>query len=89
MNKMFVKGIQTITVLAFFIGVLTILSATQLGQRQANAYLRKSGGSMETSKYNMIMETNIINYRWAGTVVACIGGIGFITFTNTMYQKET
>lgn len=70
----------------FMIGIFCILGSMNYGKRKGDAVLHANGGSMETSKYNLIVESSIKNYQMVGEVLALVGGAGVITFGCILYQ---
>jgi len=44
--------------------------------------MKASGGSMDTNKYLIYLEQSIINYRFLGSILSILGGLGVLTTTN-------
>jgi hypothetical protein len=63
----------------FFLGLLIIFSSVSLGSGTANAYLAgRGGGFMDASEFTIILEGYINVYRWVGSILSVISGLGFV-----------
>lgn len=77
-----------IAVLLLILGVILLFSATSLGQSAGDAAIRGNGGSMDTSRYYMIMESATLSWQLVGTVLGLTGGIGSVVFTSQKLKAE-
>lgn len=87
MKKYLAKMGMVITVALFAIGIVFILTATSMGHKKGEEAIRKNGGSMETARYNRIIETSTLDFRTAGTVIGLVGGLGMISIGITIYKE--
>lgn len=67
-----------VSLFLFAIGLIMIFSSVTWGSATANAYLRSQGGSMATTQFTIILQEYINMYRWIGSIVSIIGGLGFV-----------
>jgi glucose-6-phosphate-specific signal transduction histidine kinase len=59
-------------------GLLVMLGSINWGSQAANAYLRSQGGGMDTSQFMIVFQEYINLYRWMGSILAIVGGLGFV-----------
>ena len=59
-------------------GLVVIFNSPGWGILAANAYLRSQGGGMDTGQFLIVVQESIEAYRWAGLVVAALGGLGLL-----------
>lgn len=69
---------MVISLILFVVGFIVILGSVSWGSEAANAYLRLQGGSMDTAQFTIILEQNINRYRWIGSILSIISGLGFV-----------
>ena len=63
----------------FFLGLLIIFSSVSWGSGTANAYLTaRGGGFMDASEFTIVLEGYINIYRWIGSILSLISGLGFV-----------
>jgi len=67
-----------ISLVLFVIGLFIIFSSVGWGSEAANAYLSSRGGSMDTTQFTMILQEYINTYRWIGSILSVISGLGFV-----------
>lgn len=60
------------------VGLFVMFRSVPWGMEAANAYLQSQGGGMDTNQFVIVVQESIRAYRWIGSVVAVIGGFGFI-----------
>ncbi len=76
-----------VMVLVFVIGIILILSSVDIGQGYGNDAMRRNGGSMDTSSYERIIDSNITNYRLVGLLLSSLGGMGILLFGHSLYKE--
>lgn len=76
-----------VMVLVFVIGIILILSSVDIGQGYGNDAMRRNGGSMDTSSYERIIESNITNYRLVGLLLSSLGGMGILLSSYFLYKE--
>ena len=63
----------------FLLGLIVILSSVSLGSATANGYLTgRGGGFMDASEFGIVLEGYINIFRWVGSILSVLGGLGFI-----------
>lgn len=72
----------------FAMGILLIFQSTKRGFEKGNDAIWENGGSIETSKYNRIVEESIKNYRITGIIFAAVGGVGVLTVLNVIIEQD-
>ncbi|MFI3115713.1 MAG: hypothetical protein R3Y12_06185 [Clostridia bacterium] len=84
MNKNSNRIATLIGVFVFVIGIIVLLSSTNIGISVAQSAINSNGGSMDTEKYYWIMQSSAVNYRIAGAILSIFGGV--VTMF-TMYKS--
>jgi len=74
-------------VIAFIIGIMLIFSSVTIGQSIGDNAIRRNGGSMDTSRYERIIDANTLNFRTVGLVVSLVGGIGMLLSGYALYKE--
>jgi hypothetical protein len=69
---------MVISLVIFFIGLFIVFSSVSWGYNAANAYLRSQGGSMDSTQFAIILQENINMYRWIGSILSVISGLGLV-----------
>ena len=67
-----------ISLVLFLAGIFLVFSSVSIGREAANAYLRSQGGGMDGAQFMAVVEGSINSYRWIGSLLAGIAGLGFI-----------
>lgn len=62
----------------FVAGLFVMFGSVRWGSEAANAYLRSQGGGMDTAQFTIILQEYISLYRWIGSILSVIGGLGFV-----------
>lgn len=60
------------------IGLLILLNSVSLGESAVSSIINRHGGSMDTGTYQIYLEQSIIKYRFIGSILALLGGLGLI-----------
>lgn len=66
----------------FVIGLIILMNSIDLGNREISNIMKASGGSMDTNNYLIYLEQSIAKYRFLGSIIAIMGGLGLLTTTN-------
>lgn len=66
----------------FVAGLIIIINSINLGRHEISNIMNASGGSMDTNSYLIYLEQSIINYRFLGSILSILGGLGVLTTTN-------
>lgn len=70
----------------FVIGLIILLNSIDLGNHEVLNIMKANGGSMDTDKYLIYLEQSIIKYRFVGSIISIMGGLGVLTTTYTKYS---
>lgn len=66
----------------FLIGLIILMNSISLGSHEISNIMKAHGGSMDTNNYLIYLEQSIIKFRFVGSILAVLGGIGILTTTN-------
>ena len=75
---MFKFSFMTLSLIGFVIGLFMIFNSVSWGIEAANKYLQSLGGGMDTSQFMIILQEYINMYRWSGSILSGIGGLGLV-----------
>lgn len=75
---MFKFSFMALSLVGFVIGLFVIFNSVGWGIEAANTYLSSQGGGMETSQFMIILQEYIHMYRWSGSILSVISGLGFV-----------
>jgi len=64
--------------IVFFIGIAILLGSIKLGSINMSGIMRINGGSMDTNVYLIYLEQSIIKFRFLGSILSLIGGLGVV-----------
>jgi hypothetical protein len=67
-----------ISLVIFVIGMVVLFNSVVWGSAAANTYLRSQGGGMDGSQFMIVFQQYIEIYRWLGSILSIIGGLGFV-----------
>lgn len=68
--------------LIFFIGLIILMNSINLGDYEMASIMNANGGSMDTGKFLVYLEQSITEYRFMGSILSILGGLGVIISTN-------
>ena len=60
------------------IGLAVVANSVAWGSAAANTYLRSQGGAMDASQFSIVLQEYIEIYRWIGSILTVIGGLGLV-----------
>ena len=66
----------------FVIGLIILMDSINLGNHEISNIMKANGGSMDTAKYLIYLEQSIIKYRFVGSILSILGGLGVLKATN-------
>lgn len=81
MEKSYLKTI--IFSVFFVIGMIILINSITLGNHDVSGTMKAHGGSMDTNTYLIYLEQCIIKYRFIGSILSVLGGLGLILNSNT------
>jgi hypothetical protein len=64
------------------IGLIILMNSINLGNHEMSNIMNANGGSMDSNKYMIYLEQSIINYRFAGSILSILGGLGLLISIN-------
>jgi uncharacterized membrane protein len=67
-----------ISLILFVAGLILIFGSVRWGNNATSAFIASHGGSIDTSVFTIILQEYISVYRWAGSILSIIGGLGFV-----------
>lgn len=67
-----------LSLILFAVGLFLVFRSVNLGSEAANAYLVSLGGGMDTAQFTIILQEYIQAYRWIGSIMSIIGGLGLV-----------
>jgi len=62
-----------ISIVVAVVGLLVMLASVSLGQIMADGAVRAAGGSLDSSRYLLVMQLNADAVRLAGAVLLAVG----------------
>ncbi len=62
----------------FVIGIVILLGSIKLGTINMSSIMQINGGSMDTNVYLIYLEQSIIKFRFLGSILSLLGGLGVI-----------
>ena len=87
MKKKIARRTLYIVVIILIIDLALILSSTSMGDRIGYNAIQRHGGSMDTSQYERIIDTNISNFRTVGLILSLVGGCGLLLSGFALYNE--
>jgi hypothetical protein len=67
-----------VSLLLFVVGLFVVVNSVAWGREAANSYLRSQGGGMDTAQFMIVVQSSIDTYRWLGSILSLIGGVGLL-----------
>lgn len=65
-------------VIVFIIGMVILLSSIKLGTINMSMIMRLNGDIMDTNVYLIYLEQSITKFRFIGSILSLLGGLGVI-----------
>ena len=62
----------------FAVGIIILMDSINLGQSEASRVIQANGGSMDTGTYLVYFEHSITKYRFLGSILSVLGGLGIL-----------
>lgn len=87
MKKKMAKTSLLIMCILFVVGLILIFSSLLIGQNAGDQAISDAGGSMDTNRYNRIIDTTTENYRTGGLVLSLVGGFGVLLSGYALYKE--
>lgn len=69
----------------FVLGLIILMNSINLGGHEISNIMKANGGSMDTNKYLIYLEQSIIKYRFVGSILSILGGLGVLRTTTMNY----
>ena len=67
-----------VSLVLFIVGLILIFGSVNWGRDAANVYLGSQGGGMDTAQFMIVLQEYINIYRWIGSILSVISGLGFV-----------
>lgn len=87
MKKVMAKRTLYIMGVMLIVGLILILFSTEIGNKMGYNAIQRSGGSMDTSQYERIIDTNTSNFKTVGLILSLVGGLGFLLSGFALYNE--
>ena len=87
MKKEMAKKSLAIMIFVFIIGCILIFSSPLMGQSFGDKAIQRNGGSMDTSRYERIIDTNTSNFQTVGMILSLVGGFGLLISGFALYKE--
>lgn len=71
----------------FIIGLIILMNSINFGNNEVSNILKANGGSMSGDKYLIYLEQSIEKYKFVGSILSMLGGIGVIITTSNKSQQ--
>lgn len=65
-------------IVIFLIGIFILMDSINLGDKEVSRIIQDYGGSMDTNNYVIHLEQSITKYRFMGSILSILGGLGAI-----------
>lgn len=62
----------------FVTGIIILMNCLSLGNHETLNIMKANGGSMDTNKYLIYFEQSIVKYRFVGSILSVLGGLGIL-----------
>jgi len=72
----------------FVAGIIIVLCATSIGQNAGYAAITRNGGSMDTSVYQLTIQSAISSAQIAGGILAGVSGLGALMTGMLLYREK-
>lgn len=86
LKKIWICCCAAIMVLLFAQGTKRICSAYDFGRKAGNDFVAQQNG-VDTETYNQIVSLTTTSQQISGSIMALIGGIGFIVFSRELINE--
>jgi hypothetical protein len=65
----------------FIVGIITLMNSIKLGDNEVSGIMKINGGSMDTNTFLIYLEQSITKYRFIGSILSVLGGLGILKNT--------
>lgn len=62
----------------FVVGIIILMKSINLGNDEVSNIMNAQGGSMDTNTYLIYLEQSITKYRFIGSILSILGGLGIL-----------
>ena len=67
----------------FVAGMIILMNSINLGDNGLYKIMKAHGGSMDTNMYLIYLEQSLIKYRFIGSILSILGGLGVLKNTGS------
>ncbi|OPJ59599.1 hypothetical protein [Clostridium chromiireducens] len=67
----------------FVIGLVILTYSINLGDYEVANIIQSNGGSIDTNTYMIYLEQSITKYRFLGSILSMLGGLGILKSIDT------
>lgn len=65
----------------FVVGIIILMNSINLGDNEVSNITNAHGGGMDTNTYLIYLEQSITKYRFVGSILSILGGLGVLKNT--------
>src|SRR5665648_1199434 len=77
------KGLRLLIFsIIFILGIVILMYSIRLGENELSGIMKAHGGSMDTNTYLIYLEQSITKYRYIGSILSILGGLGVLNITD-------
>lgn len=76
-----------VMLITLIVGLSLIFSAPSIGQKEGNKSIRSNGGSMDTSQYEMMVDSATRSFQIGGAILSAIGAVGLFMSGHALYKE--
>ena len=69
--------------ITFVVGIIILMNSINLGDNEVSNIMKSHGGSIDTNIYLIYLEQSIIKYRFIGSILSILGGLGVLKNTDS------
>lgn len=66
----------------FILGLIILMNSINFGNHEVSNIMKINGGSMDSNTYLIYLEQSITKYRYVGSILSILGGLGVLITTN-------
>jgi hypothetical protein len=71
----------------FIVGIIILMNSIKLGDNEVSSIMKANGGSMDTNTYLIYLEQSITKYRFLGSILSVLGGLGVLKTQNNQHYS--
>jgi hypothetical protein len=72
------SSFMVISLILFTLGLILIFGSISWGNKAAYDFITSQGGGIDTTQYTILLQEYINTYKWIGSILSIIGGLGLV-----------